>query len=101
MATTILLSRVLGPLLRGKIDGRRHFGALCAALSGVKPGGVVFLDFRGVEDVSASWIAAALVPLLPWAALPEQDIYPVVAGIAGGEKKWPDDFELVAERAGA
>jgi len=100
MATTILISRVLGSQLRGKIDGRRHFGALCAALSDVTPGGVVLLDLQGVDDVSASWIAAALVPLLSWAALPEHELYPVIVGVVADERKWPDEFELVAERSG-
>jgi hypothetical protein len=99
MTTTILLSRVLGSLLKGKIDGRRHFGTLCSALSAVQPGGVVLLDFRSVEDLSASWIAAALVPLLSWSALPEHDLYPVLTGIGEDDKKWLDEFELVAERS--
>ena len=41
METTLSLRRILGSPLRGKIDGRRHFGALCSALSGVRPGAVV------------------------------------------------------------
>jgi hypothetical protein len=87
--------------LRGKIDGRQHFGLLCAALSGIRPGAVVSLDFAGVEDVSASWIAAALIPLLAWSATPDNDLYPVLVGVLGGDKKWEDEFELVAGRAGA
>lgn len=94
------LQRTLCSPLRGKIDGRQHFGLLCAALGEEKPGSVVVLDFAGVEDVSASWIAAALLPLLVWSATPEIDLYPVLAGVLGGEKKWEDEFELVANRAG-
>jgi hypothetical protein len=99
-SSNVELGRTLGTLLRGKIDGKQHFGLLCAALSGTKPGGVVFLDFSDVEDLSASWVAAALPPLLTWAATPETELYPVLVGVLGNEKKWEDEFELVANRAG-
>jgi hypothetical protein len=100
MDTTINLGQLLGLTLRGKIDGRLHFGALCAALSRVRAGGVARLDFRGVEDVSASWIAAALLPLLHWSALPEHELFPVLTGL-GREGHWVDEFALVADHAGA
>lgn len=101
MDGSISSRQTLGSPLRGKIDGRQHFGLLCAALSGVRPGGVVSVDFSGIEDVSASWIAAAVLPLLTWSAAPETDLYPVFAGILGNEKRWEDEFELVANRASA
>jgi hypothetical protein len=100
MDATISLGQVLSPTLRGKIDGRLHFGILCTALVRVRAGGLVRLDFRGVEDVSASWIAAALLPLLPWSALPEHELFPVLTGI-GQEAHWADEFDLVANHAHA
>src|SRR5262245_48554543 len=101
MGQTLLVREVLGSPLRGKIDGRKHFGFLCAALSGAQRGSVVRLDFGGVEDVSASWIAAALLPLLDWSAAPANDLYPVLAGVQRTEKKWEDELELVATRGNA
>lgn len=100
MDGVVPLQASLGSLLRGKVDGRLHFGLLCSALSGAKPGSAVRLDFRGVEDLSASWIAAAVLPLLPWSATPEIDLYPVLTGVLATGKKWEDEFELVATRAG-
>jgi hypothetical protein len=101
MGHTIPLGRTLGPLLRGKIDGRHHFGLLCAALSGVRHGETVVLDFEGVEDLSASWVSWAVSPLMEWAATPAVELYPVYSGVLGHEGKWEDEFELVANQSGA
>ena len=57
-----------GPRLQGKLPGRKDYARLCERLSGAPPGSVVFLDLAGVELASGSWINAALVPLLAWAA---------------------------------
>lgn len=100
MESPVLLRQSLGSPLRGKIDGRRHHGQLCAVLSGAKPGSVIAVDFADVADVSASWIAACLVPLMTWVAMPENDIYLVLVGVLGGEQKWEDEFDLVASDAG-
>ncbi len=98
MNATVPLHKVLGPMLRGKIDGRAHYGPLCSHLSRYRPGSLVQFDFHGVEDLSASWIAATLIPLLSWASLPEIDLYFVLNGVFGTDKRWEDEFELVATR---
>lgn len=98
MNGTVSLQKVLGPMLRGKIDGRAHYGPLCSHLSRFRPGSLVQFDFQGVEDLSASWIAATLIPLLSWASLTEIDLYFVLTGVFGTDKRWEDEFELVATR---
>jgi hypothetical protein len=101
MDSRIQILPILGSPLRGKIDGRRNFGQLCASLGAFPRGSVVFLDFAGVEDLSASWVAAGILPLVSWSAMPEMDVYPVLANVLGNDKKWEDEFELVATRVGA
>jgi hypothetical protein len=61
----------------------------------------VCLDFRGVEDLAASWIAEALLPLQRWMAAPEVDLYPILTGVLGTAKRWEDDFDVVASRGHA
>jgi hypothetical protein len=98
MNDTVQLQKVLGPMLRGKIDGRAHYGPLCSYLSRFRPGSIARLGFHGIEDLSASWIAATIIPLLSWASLPEIELYPVLEGVYGNDKKWEDEFEFVAAR---
>jgi hypothetical protein len=82
-----------GPRLAGKLPGKRDYARLCELLTEAAPGSVVFLDFAGVEEVSASWINAALVPLLTWAADERNDLFPA---ICNSKKGWIDELALVA-----
>lgn len=67
-----------GPRLQGKLPGRKDYARLCERLSEAPSGSVIFLDFAGVELVSGSWINAALVPLLTWAADERNDLFPAI-----------------------
>ncbi len=86
----------LGKQLQGRLHGRRDFARLCELLSAEPPGAVVFLDFAQVDLVTGSWLNAALVPLLRWAADERNDLFPV---IINARPEWLDDLALVAEFA--
>jgi hypothetical protein len=73
--------------------GQAHFGSLCESLAREAPGSVVLLDFSGVENVNGSWINAAISPLLPWAARPEIELFPILCGFPPGSQ---DELELVS-----
>ncbi len=83
-----------GPRLAGKLPGRRAFARLCELLTDAVPGSVVVLDCVGLEEVSASWINSALVPLLTWAADERNDLFPVFCSV---KKRWVDELALVAK----
>lgn len=83
-----------GPRLQGKLPGRKDYARLCERLSEVPSGSVVFLDFAGVELVSGSWINAALVPLLAWAADERNDLFPA---ICNANEAILDELALVAK----
>ena len=82
-----------GPRLAGKLPGKRDYARLCQLLSEAAPGSMVFLDFTGLEEVSASWFNAALVPLLAWAADDRNDLFPV---ICNAKEDSLDELALVA-----
>lgn len=84
----------LGRHLIGRIAGRRHFARLCELCADVPPGNRVVLDFDSVTQVSGSWINAALIPFLRWAADPENDLFPILGGV---KDEWLDEIEMVAE----
>jgi hypothetical protein len=86
--------REFGPRLQGKLPGRKDYARLCERLSDAKPGSVVFLDFAEVELVSGSWINAALVPLLAWAADERNDLFPA---ICNAKEEMLDELALVAK----
>jgi hypothetical protein len=89
----VRMRQEFGPRLAGKLPGKRDYARLCELLTEAAPGSVVFLDFAGVEGVSASWINAALVPLLTWAGDERNDLFPA---ICNAEKGWLDELALVA-----
>ncbi len=75
---TVQMLKEFGPRLQGKLPGKQDYARLCGILMKSAPGSVVYLDFEGVELVSGSWINAALVPLLAWAADDRNDVFPVI-----------------------
>ena len=89
----VSVREVFGPRLQGKLPGRKDYARLCEFLSEADGGSAVFLDFRDVDLVSGSWINAALVPLLTWAADERNDFYPVVCN---AKDEFLDELTLVA-----
>src|SRR5689334_4348495 len=83
-----------GDRLKGKLPGKRDYARLCELLTEAANGSLVYLDFAGVEEVSASWINAALVPLLIWAKDERNDLFPA---ICNAKKGWLDELALVAK----
>jgi hypothetical protein len=88
------MAETLGTQLQGRPLGRKHFARLCELLSDAPAGEVVLLDFAKVDLVTGSWVDAALVTLLRWAADERNDVFPV---ICNASPKWLDDLALVAE----
>ena len=80
--------------LRGRTSGTKHFAAVCEKLAGNPRGTTVLLDFSGVHYVTGSWLNAMLVQFFDWAAIPENDFFPLLSNV---EPEWLDDFSLVAE----
>src|SRR5689334_5157295 len=91
----VSMAETFGTHLQGKLPGKRHFAKLCDVLSSVPPGTAVFLDFKGVEVVTGSWVNALFVPFFQWAGAEEIDLFPVICNLA--VKEWLDEFALVAE----
>jgi hypothetical protein len=91
---TVVTLREFGLRLQGKLPGRRDYGRLCERLSEATPGSAVILDFAGVELVSGSWLNAALVPLLSWAADERNDLFPV---ICNAQEDVLEELALVAK----
>jgi hypothetical protein len=85
-----------GKTLAGRNSGRRAFGQLCGALCELPRGERAVLDFRTVDVVTASWINAALVPLLDWSSTDDADLYPLIYGIGDD---FLDELRLVAENS--
>jgi hypothetical protein len=82
-----------GTRLAGKLAGKRDYARLCGLLSQAAPGSVAYLDFAGVEFVTGSWVNAALVPLLAWAADERNDLFPTLCNVPN---EWVDELALVA-----
>ncbi len=88
------MARHFGPSLRGKSPGRRDFARLCDLLCDTTLGTTVHLDFTDIDLVTGSWLNAAFVPLVRWAADARNDLFPLVCNAR------PDVLEelaLVAE----
>lgn len=88
------LSRTFGTRLQGKAAGRQHFVRLCDLLNDSPPGTAVFLDFTDIDLVTGSWLNAAFVPLVRWAADDRNDLFPVVSNAS------PDVLEELSLVAG-
>jgi hypothetical protein len=61
---TIYLSNLLDSFLAGRPLGEAHFPILYSAILQCKPNQAVVLDFTGVTNITASYIAATIVKLL-------------------------------------
>lgn len=70
-----------GPCLQGRINGTRHYGAVCELLTDVNPGIIVLLDFTDIQYVTGSWLSAVLVELVRRAPDPERDFFPILCNI--------------------
>src|ERR1051326_3527883 len=90
------MAKTFGRQLQGRLNGRKHFARLCELLSSASPGGVVLLDFSGVDLVTGSWVNAALVPFFRWAADERNDLFP---GICNARPEWLEDAPPVADWA--
>ena len=80
--------------LQGRPLGRKHFPLLCAAISRSTDGGLILLDFKGVDIVTGSWINEALVPLVGWMADSRNELFPILMNL---KADWIDDLQLVSE----
>jgi len=90
----VSLAQLLGTRLVGRTAGKRDYGTLCRELAQAAKGGVVVLDFSGVEIVTGSWANAALVPLQKWASDDENDVFPLIYGL---DHDSLDELRLIAE----
>jgi hypothetical protein len=88
------IGKEFGPRLQGKLPAKKAFARLCDLLSEASAGSVIFLDFAGVDLVSGSWINAALVPLLAWAADEQNDLFPAICNV---KEEMLDELALVAK----
>jgi STAS-like domain of unknown function (DUF4325) len=93
MARLIELARSLGPVLQGRLLGRKHFGQVCGMLAETPMGETVVLDFNGVEMMTGSWANEMIVPLYMWAADPRNDLFPVLSNLRLG---WDEELQLLA-----
>lgn len=94
----IQLARFLGETrFQGHPRGTRHFARICEALSGVEQGETVYLDFTGAEVLTGSWISAALIQLLRWAANPDIDLFIILCNIPNSDLT--DELRYVANHA--
>lgn len=84
-----------GKRLQGKPAGRKHFAEICGLLAEAAPGEIVFLDFKQIESVNASWINMAVAPLIRWCAESQNDFFPVLVRFPAKDL---DELELVAEK---
>jgi len=85
-----------GTHLTTRPAGIRDFGRVCERLANVRPGDTVLLDFEQVEYVSASWIAAMMVPLSRRASEEANDFFLLIGQFPNNSL---DDLQLVAEQA--
>jgi hypothetical protein len=84
-----------GTHLSTRPKGIRDYGKVCERLAKVRPGEVVLLDFDNIEYVSASWIAAMMVPLARRAAEEVNDFFLLVRHFPAESL---DDLKLVADQ---
>lgn len=96
MPFSVRIAEELGLLLMGRTGGRRDFARLCGLLSEVPSGEPVLLDFDKVQVVTASWVNAALVPLMQWASSEQTNIFPLILNVSADSI---DELRLVAENS--
>jgi hypothetical protein len=88
------MKKEFGQRLAGRLPGKRDYARLCDLLSDAPPGTIVYLDFADIVDISGSWINAALVPLLTWAADERNDLFPTLCNV---KEELLDELGLVAK----
>lgn len=59
-----------------------------------RSGEIVFLDFKGVNTITGSWLNMAISPIFRWAAESQNDLFPVLTYFPSAAL---DELELVAE----
>ncbi len=67
--------------LLGKLMGQAHFPLLLGAILRTTPGTIVYLDFTGITNVTASYVAATIVQLLRLIATGSLDRHLIIGGI--------------------
>jgi hypothetical protein len=82
MANAITLETCLGTqTLLGRTMGEAHLPRLLSAILRAAPDEVIYLDFTGITNITASYIAAAIVPLLRMIAAGSLGRYLVIGGL--------------------
>ena len=94
MTKHIELANSLGRELQGRLLGRRHFGQACELLAETPTGGMIVLDFSGVEMMTGSWANEMIVPLYKWAADPNNDLFPILRNL---KPRWDEELQLLAD----
>jgi hypothetical protein len=94
MTNHIELASSLGPELQGRLLGRKHFGQACELLAETPTGGMIVLDFGGVEMMTGSWANEMIVPLYEWAADPNNDLFPILRNL---KPRWDEELQLLAD----
>lgn len=79
---TIKLTSCVGvQTLLGRQMGEAHLPQLLSAILRVEPGEVIYLDFGGITNITASYIAAVIVPLLRMVAAGSLGRYLIIGGL--------------------
>ncbi len=81
--------------LLGKRMGEAHFPLLLAAILRAGPDSVVYLDFGGISNITASYIATTIVRLLRMIASGTLDRHLVIAGV---HQDYQDEISYVLEQ---
>jgi hypothetical protein len=69
-------------VLLGRPLGERHMPLLLAGILQFPTDTVIWLDFQGIENITASWVAATIVPLLRMRAADSLGRYLVLTNLA-------------------
>jgi hypothetical protein len=82
MTTTLTLVTCVGAeTLLGRPMGEAHLPQLLSAILRAAPDDVIYLDFSGITNITASYIAAAIVPLLRMVAAGSLGRYLIIGGL--------------------
>lgn len=84
----------LGRSLQGRILGRQHFAHVCEMMASIPTGELIFFDFDGIRQLTASWVSAMFVPFFRWSAEAQNDLFPLICNL---ESDFLDEFQLVGE----
>jgi hypothetical protein len=75
------------PSLTGVARARQLLARLIARTADQQPKGILFLDFDGVGDASASFLRESILAFRDWARAYEPELYPVLANISEGVRE--------------